>query len=142
MSLARARGERGFTLIEIAIGIAVLGLGVVAALQVFGGSMRLVRNASRLTEAVVHARALMDAVLWAPALQDEESSGVIGDGYRWKRRVGLAEQADGLELNDDGDVFQTDVQLAKIEVTVQWDEPGGVKEYSIKTMRVVPNYAE
>ncbi|HAC80453.1 MAG TPA: hypothetical protein DCG06_09170, partial [Deltaproteobacteria bacterium] len=30
----RRRGESGFTLIEISIGMAVLGLGVVSALQV------------------------------------------------------------------------------------------------------------
>ncbi len=39
--------SRGFTLIEIAIGMAVLGLGITASLQVFGGALQLARGAGR-----------------------------------------------------------------------------------------------
>jgi prepilin-type N-terminal cleavage/methylation domain-containing protein len=130
------RCERGFTLIEIAIGMAVLGLGVVMALQVFGGSMRLARNASRMTEAVVHAKALMDSVLWAPELGESVTHGEIGNGFRWQRTIRNAGVEDGAEED------QTDVRLAVISVTVEWDEPNGVKAYTIGTMRVVPNYGE
>jgi len=128
--------ERGFTLIEIAIGMAILGLGVVLALQVFGGSMRLARNAARLTEAVVHAKALMDSVLWAPELAEGVTHGEIGNGFRWQRTIRAAGLEDGAEED------QTDVKLAVISVTVEWDEPNGVKAYTIGTMRIVPNYGE
>jgi prepilin-type N-terminal cleavage/methylation domain-containing protein len=128
--------ERGFTLIEIAIGMSVLGLGVVLALQVFGGSMRLARNASRMTEAVVHAKALMDSVLWAPELGESVTHGEIGNGFRWQRTIRDAGLEDGAEED------QTDVKLAVISVTVEWDEPNGVKAYTVGTMRIVPNYGE
>jgi len=141
MSVRVSRGERGFTLIEIAIGMAVLGLGVVSALQVFGSSMRLARNASRLNEGVVHARALMDAVLWAPELQPEERSDVIGNGFRWKRTIRFALPEDGIAVENDEE-FQTEIRLAVITVTVEWDEPSGTKAYTIGTMRVVPNYGD
>ena len=128
--------ERGFTLIEIAIGMSVLGLGVVMALQVFGGSMRLARNASRMTEAVVHAKALMDSVLWAPELGESITHGEIGNGFRWQRTIRNAGIEDGAAED------QTDVRLAVVSVTVEWDEPNGVKAYTVGTMRVVPNYGE
>ena len=83
----RRRGESGFTLIEIAIGMAVLGLGVVSALQVFGGSMQLARNAGKRSEAVMHAKALLDSSLWSPELIATESQGEIGDGFRWQRVI-------------------------------------------------------
>lgn len=136
MSLGRRR-ERGFTLIEIAIGMAVLGLGVVSALQVFGSSLRLARNSSRMTEAVVHAKALMDSVLWSPELEDGETHGEIGNGFRWERTIRHAGVEDGAEEEE-----VTDVRLAVISVTVRWQEPNGEKGYTIGTMRVVPNYGE
>lgn len=134
--MTRGDPQGGFTLIEIAIGMAVLGLCVVSALQVFGGSMRLARNASRMTEAVVHAKALMDSVLWSPELGDAITNGKIGNGFRWQRTIRSA----GLE--DGASEQQTDIRLAVISVTVEWDEPNGVKAYTIGTLRVAPNYGE
>jgi prepilin-type N-terminal cleavage/methylation domain-containing protein len=128
--------QGGFTLIEIAIGMAVLGLCVVSALQVFGGSMRLARNASRMSEAVVHGKALMDSVLWAPELGDATTQGTIGNGFRWRRTIRAAGAEDGA-LED-----QTDLRLAVISVTVEWDEPNGGKAYTIGTLRVAPNNGE
>ena len=63
------RRQRGFTLIEIAIGMAILGLGVVSALEVFGSAVRVARISARRTEAIMHAKALMDSSLWAATAQ-------------------------------------------------------------------------
>jgi len=128
---------RGFTLIEIAIGMAVLGIGIVAALQVFGGAVQLARGAGRRTEAVMHAKALMDSTLWAPELAHSVAHGEIGDGYRWERDIRSAELEEGI----DGEV-RTDVRLSVVTVVVEWDEPSGVKTYRLATMRVEPNYEE
>ena len=137
MRAPRHDPQGGFTLIEIAIGMAVLGLCVVSALQVFGGSMRLARNASRMTEAVVHAKALMDSVLWAPELGDSTTHGTIGNGFRWQRTIRPAEADDDVSSDR-----QSDIGLAVITVTVEWDEPNGVKAYTIGTLRVAPNNGE
>lgn len=130
----RRNAQRGFTLIEIAIAMAVLGLCVVSALQVFGGSMRLGRNASRMSEAVVHAKALMDSVLWSPDLAPNVTHGTIGNGFRWQRTIRAADVGDGASADQ-----QSDIGLAVISVTVEWDEPNGVKAYTIGTLRVAPN---
>jgi len=111
--------------------MAVLGLLVVSALQVFGGSMRLGRNASRMSEAVVHAKALMDSVLWSPDLRPSVTHGTIGNGFRWQRTIRPAEAADGASP-DRG----AGLDLAVITVTVEWDEPNGVKAYTVGTERV------
>lgn len=127
----RRSAQGGFTLIEISIAMAVLGLLVVSALQVFGGSMRLGRNASRMSEAVVHAKALMDSVLWAPDLRPGVTHGTIGNGFRWQRTIRPAEADDGVSSDR-----QSDIGLAVITVTVEWDEPNGVKAYTIGTERL------
>jgi prepilin-type N-terminal cleavage/methylation domain-containing protein len=129
---SRGNAQSGFTLIEISIAMAVLGLCVVSALQVFGGSMRLGRNASRMSEAVVHAKALMDSVLWSPKLKAGVTHKTIGNGFRWERTIRPAGVEDGASAD------QTDVRLMVISVTVEWDEPNGVKAYTIGTLRVAP----
>lgn len=130
------RPERGFTLLEIAIGMAVLGLGVVSALQVFGSSLQVARSAAHKSEAVVHARALMDSALWVPYLREGESHGVIGNGFRWERSIRRAGPEDGV---DETQLPLTDLRLAVVSVVVEWDEPTGVKTYRIGTMRIVPS---
>lgn len=132
------RGSKagGFTLLEIAIGMAILGMGVVSALQVFGSSVQLARAASRKSEAVVHAKALMDSALWVPDLRIGDTHGVIGDGYRWTRSIREANAADGVPPDD---ATPNELRLAVITVIVEWDELGVVKNYRIGTMRIVPN---
>jgi prepilin-type N-terminal cleavage/methylation domain-containing protein len=129
----RRNAQGGFTLIEISVAMAVLGLSMVLALQVFGGSMRLARNASRMSEAVVHAKALIDSVLWSPDLRPNVTHGTLGNCFRWQRTIRAAEVGDGAVADQ-----QTDIGLAVISVTVEWDEPNGVKAYTIGTERVAP----
>ena len=133
----RRNPSAGFTLLEIAIGMAILGIGVVSALQVFGSSVQLARSASRKSEAVVHAKALMDSSLWVPDLRVGDTHGVIGDGYRWTRSIREAGPADGVPADDSN--TPNELRLAVISVIVEWDDVGGVKSYRLGTMRIVPN---
>ena len=50
------RARAGFTLLEIAIAMAILGVGIVSVLQIFGASLRLQDRATRETAAVREAR--------------------------------------------------------------------------------------
>ncbi|MBU6281456.1 type II secretion system GspH family protein [bacterium] len=139
--MARRNHEHGFTLLEIAIGMAILGLGVTSALQVFGSGVQLARAAARRSEAVVHARALMDSALWIPNLRAGETHGQIGDGYRWVRSIRAAGPEDGVEPPPEGEM-EPEIGLAVISVLVEWDEVTGPKNYRIGTMRVVPKDGE
>jgi prepilin-type N-terminal cleavage/methylation domain-containing protein len=129
---------RGFTLLEIAIAMAILGLGVVSALQVFGGSTQLARKAGKQSEAVMHAKALMDSALWAPELMHTVSHGEIGNGFRWQRNIRPAGPEDGIPERE----FRPELSLSVVSVVIEWDEPTGVKSYTVGTMRVEPTVEE
>ena len=85
----------------------------------------------------MHAKALMDSVLWAPDLRPGVTHGSIGNGFRWQRTIRPAEAADGASSDR-----EVGLDLAVITVTVEWDEPNGVKAYTIGTLRVAPNNGE
>ena len=87
----------------------------------------------------MHAKALMDSALWSPELVATVSHGEIGDGFRWERAIRRGDPAqDGLAESE----FQSEVTLAVIAVSVRWTDGGDEKEYTIGTMRVVPDYGD
>ena len=58
-----AKLETGFTLLEIVVAMAIVGVGVVTVLQVFSLGLRLAGASSARTEAVAYSREAVDAFL-------------------------------------------------------------------------------
>jgi prepilin-type N-terminal cleavage/methylation domain-containing protein len=134
---ARHPAERGFTLIEVAIALGILGIGVVTALELFSGALRMVQSSAVRTRAVVHARAIFDQTLAIPEIQPGMTQGDFGDGFRWERIVRAAPEYTDVSGRD-LDVSST-WTVYEIEVSVVWDqttEREGV--FALRTLRVVP----
>ena len=131
------RAERGFTLIEIAVAVAILGVGVVTLQQIYQGSLRLQNRAARQSLAVLHARMEMDALIanpyvtvGGPECKDK------GAGYRVCSTRALAPADDGGEAShSDLELHDSDLQLYFLEVDVTWRDGAGDKTYTVKTLR-------
>jgi len=126
----------GFTLLEIAVALAVLGAGVVTCLQLFSGSLQLQSRASRQSRAVLAARAAMDAVLATPEIRDHSEERVSGEGFRTKILVRHAGAQDGIDkraLDAEGDRA-----LRFVQVDVVWEDGTGAKSYTLKSLRIAP----
>lgn len=126
----------GFTLLEIAVALAILGVGVVACLQIFSGSLRLQDRAMRQSRAVLHARVAMDALLFQPEIVDHTEERDTADGFRTKIIVRHAGRDEGLDERDLD--FAEDVSLRYLEVDVTWQDGLGTKTYTLKSMRRAP----
>lgn len=75
-----ARSQRGFTLLEVLVALAVTGIALVVLLQAVSGTLRLERAAHDYTRALALAQARLDAV----SLEEAPASGVgEADGFRW-----------------------------------------------------------
>jgi prepilin-type N-terminal cleavage/methylation domain-containing protein len=125
---------RGFTLLEVAVALAILGMGVVTCLQLFGSSLRMQQRASREARAVLHGRAAMDALLFQPDIRDHTEERTTAEGFRTQivvRHAGSDEGIDKKELD-----FVSDMALRYLEVTV-WPE-GNARPIVFKSMRVAP----
>jgi prepilin-type N-terminal cleavage/methylation domain-containing protein len=137
----RGRPSAGFTLLEIAVSLAILGIGIVAVMQIFGGSLRLQDRASRETRAVLYARALMDELLIRPEIKNySEEKPVTAEGFKAKVDVRSAGAAEGL----DDKVLDVDIGIGLRVLTVQvaWQDGAGVKTYDIQSMRLAPDDEE
>ena len=137
-----ARCRAGFTLLEIAVALAIAGIGMVACMQIFGGSLKLQDRASRQSRAVLAARVGMDELLMRPneELRDGcEDRPAGADGFRMRRCVRKAGPEDGLEPDDkDSDAVQTEQILRYLEVAIAWQDGAGEKTYTVRSMRLTP----
>ena len=130
----------GFTLLEVAVAMAVLGLVLVTMMQVISGGLTLEHKAGKLGRAVVTARALMDELVTDLELRDGVEEGGDADELRWRRTVRRATPEErGEEEAEDSELgFEAEYALRFLEVVVAWTEGGNEKTYAVQSLRVTP----
>ena len=131
------RVSGGFTLLEIAVALAIVGVGITTCLQIFGGSLRLQDRAARQTRAVLHARATMDALLFQPEIVDHSEERTTAEGFQTRVLVRHAGPEDGVEDVGTFDVVP-ETALRYLQVDVVWQDGAGTKTYTLKSLRVAP----
>lgn len=125
----------GFTLLEVAVALAVLGVGVVTCLQIFSGSLRIEDRASRQSRAVLHARAAMDALLFQPEIADHSEDRTTAEGFHTHILVRHATPEEGGKKDLD---LVADAALRYLQVDVTWQDGVGAKTYTVRSLRVAP----
>jgi prepilin-type N-terminal cleavage/methylation domain-containing protein len=148
------RPSHGFTLIEIAVAMAILGVGVVTLQQIYQGALRLQDRASRQGRAVLHARAAMDSLLAPRTIADTTSEQTTREGFKTRILVRHATAADAPMLqgsvggadddSEDGRTFglESEQSLRYLEVEVSWSDGTGQKSYTLKSLRLASEEEE
>jgi len=123
-----ARAERGFTLIEVVVAIAILGIGLVVIIELFSGGLRLERTSEEYTKAVGYARMKMEEISFATSLEEGVQEGEFDRDYRWQVEVTKVDliPSRGIETS-----YRPPVELYRIRIDVLWKS--GFKE---RTARV------
>ena len=134
----KRRSRAGFTLLEIAVALAILGVGIVSCLQVFGASLRLVDRATRESAAVREARATMDSILALPP--DVFLEKVVGKKRGQTTEEGLSTSWTGwVEPTDEREfVPRPTNRLYHVFVSVSWEDGRGTKSYTVESLRMAP----
>jgi general secretion pathway protein I len=131
---------RGFTLLEVAIALAILGIGVVTVLELFSAGLRMEAGAGTRARAVVYARGLFDQTMALSEIQPGSDRGRFDDAFHWEVTVREApEYTDQAEKKDLDLRSGSDLVMYEIEVSVLWPQTAdreGV--YSIRTLRLAP----
>jgi general secretion pathway protein I len=109
-------GSAGFTLLEILVSFAIIGITLTLVMQLFSGSLRSGAISRGYGQAVLLADRKMNEILEESETPDEKGfseSGDFNDGYSWEVAVTPYE-----EFIPEEDSFP--LQLYRIEVTVYW----------------------
>lgn len=75
--------QEGFTLLEVIVAIAILSIGIAMVMQLFAGGLRTGRISKEYTNAVIHAKAIMEEKIFNPA----QESGEFPDGLTWQAEI-------------------------------------------------------
>lgn len=131
------RRQRGFTLLEVMVAVSIMAVGIVAALELFGGSLNLAGEAERQSKATILANQLVDEMLWRDVLEEGEESNTEG-GFDWTL---VTKPIDRTLISEDEDPelhkLGEEMGLWLIQAEVRWRTPVGIeKSVLLETARI------
>jgi prepilin-type N-terminal cleavage/methylation domain-containing protein len=123
--------QRGFTLIEVVVAMAILGVGLIVIIELFSGGLRLGRASEEYSRAVSFARMKMEEVSLQEYLEEGEEAGDFDKDYRWQVAV---KKMDILPLEKNPD-FQPLIELYQIKVNILWKSGSKEKSAGVETYK-------
>ena len=113
------RGEPGFTLLEVIVALAILGIAFALAMESLASGVRSAKASEDYTQAVLLARQKIAEMVVTPSLKQFADQGEFGGGFRWVSEIQPLPQ----------DEVDLPAQLYRVRVRVIW--PGRRKEKSL-----------
>jgi len=123
--------QRGFTLIEIVVALAILGVGLIVIIELFAGGLRLGRTSEEFSKAVSLARMKLEEVSLNPVLEEGSESGEFDKDFRWQVAV---KKMDILPVERPPE-FQPLVEYYRVQVDVLWKSGSRERSTGIETYR-------
>ncbi|MGH7766139.1 MAG: type IV pilus modification PilV family protein [Candidatus Binatia bacterium] len=124
---SKVKIQSGFTLLEVVVAMAIVGLGVVTLIEVFSMGLRLETASAARTDAVAYSRQVMDTVLIRKSFAARGDSGSIGKTHRW--------QVDIQPIRDDTQIA-TNWNINQITLRMRYPDGERDKWVEIKTLRI------
>ncbi|MCL5024429.1 MAG: prepilin-type N-terminal cleavage/methylation domain-containing protein [Nitrospirae bacterium] len=121
--------DAGFTLLEVLVAMAVLGIAVTLVIRLFSADMRAIATSEDYVAAAAKAEAKMRDVLDDDGLTEKTESEVTDDGYRIDVSVASAakERTEDLQMN-----------LLDITLTIRWTKGAKERSLTLRTLKAVP----
>ncbi|HXW68938.1 MAG TPA: prepilin-type N-terminal cleavage/methylation domain-containing protein [Dissulfurispiraceae bacterium] len=123
-----AAPKDGFTLLEILVALALLGIALLVIVQLFSADLRGIAVSDDYVVAVARAESMMRELLDDDKLSEMEWSESADDGYRIHASVkeSLKDRTENLQ-----------VRLLDIGLTVDWTKGGRDRSVTLSTQKVM-----
>ena len=127
-ALKSLKETAGFTLLEVLVALALLGIAVTAILQLFSANLKSISASEEYVAGSLEAQSKMREVLDGTEFSEKSWNGITNNGYRFQVSVSdtLKERAETLP-----------VKLVAVEVKVYWTRGTMEKSLTLKTMKMV-----
>ncbi len=130
---AERPSERGFTLLEVLVALAIAGLGLGALFEAASGGLSGVDTAARHIAALRRGEGRLAELGITIPLAEGQWSGADGDGYRWRMTVSpILSHAGG------GDRTTPGRTLYAVEVWIGWSLGRSTSSIRLDTYRLGP----
>jgi general secretion pathway protein I len=132
-AVARAMraSSRGFTLLEIVVALAIMGLALVGLFRAGSGGVLAVDAAGHVDEAIERAQSRLAAIGRGGAISPGATEGDDGGGYHWQVRTRpLAAWQVG------SGAAATMITLFEIEIAISWKAGNGHRSVTLSSRRL------
>jgi prepilin-type N-terminal cleavage/methylation domain-containing protein len=122
----------GFTLLEVIVAIAILGIAIAVVLQLFSANLRAISVSGDYVTAATRAEAKMREILSDDKLSEKSFSEATQEGYRIDVSITdvIKERTENLQ-----------VKLLEVDLTIHWIQGTKQKSMSLRTLKVVEKIA-
>ncbi len=126
----------GFTLLEIVVALAILGVTVSVVMQIFSEGLKNVRRIDLAHQAMNHAENVMNEILSDESIQGATSfSGDLDEEFSYTAQVSDWEEP---EQNLAIDIVEPPVNLLSVSVDVHFKNDARGKFYRTVCLKTVP----
>ena len=125
------RREAGFTLLEVMIALAILGVAFALSMELLASGVRSAKASENYTQAVLLARQKLAEVAATPNLEGSANTGEFGGGFRWSSEIQPLPQEQDLPA-----------RLFRVRVRVTWPGRQGDKALDLYTLRMAVDQAK
>lgn len=139
------KSASGFTLLEVMVAVAIMGLALVVILQLFSIGLKTAYIDGQYSYAIFLAKAKMGELLIDKDLEEGSDSGTFENGYDWaytiepfERPVNEStEMGHQVEMKMDRPEDKEQFKLFSISLIVSRTEPNRKKLISFKSLRLI-----
>ena len=126
-SESESRGS-GFSLLEVLVALALLGIALTAIFQLFSVNLAGIAASSGYAKAVIKAESKMREVLDDEDIAEKSSSETTDDGYKIDTAITDTETQRTENLP---------VRILEINLTVRWTDGTKERAFTLKTMKTI-----
>jgi prepilin-type N-terminal cleavage/methylation domain-containing protein len=127
VSASRFKGQ-GFTLIEVMMATAILGIALTVIIELFAGGLRLARTSKEYTKAINYVNTKMEEIASKQTFEEGVAEGEFDETFRWRVTT---DKINLLPVEKFPWDVKPPIDLFKIKVDVLWKS--GLKERSAGT---------
>jgi general secretion pathway protein I len=129
----KMKRSAGFTLLEVIVAIAILGIAISVVLQLFSANLRAISVSGDYVAAATRAEVKMREILSDDKLSEKSFSEATQEGYRIDVSIidVLKERTENLR-----------VKLLEVDLTIHWIQGTKQKSMSLRTFKVVEKIAD
>lgn len=122
----------GFSLLEVMVALAILGMALVAIFGLFSGGLQAARLVKDYDQALLYAQQKLEELNHSPTLRPKVERGEFeGSHYRWDTEVSPY-SGNGWEDKDG-----SPVKMLQIQVKVSWPSRRGERTLELNTLRIM-----
>jgi general secretion pathway protein I len=121
--------QKGFTLLEVLVALALLSIALVVVLQLFSTDMRGIAASDDYVKAVMTAESRMREITDDKEISERTWAETTNDGYQIDASVAATDSERTRDLP---------VSLFEISLTIRWTVGGGERALTLRTMKLVP----